>query len=358
MKPGMPIDHRTQQRIVAAGVVSVIAWVALQALSPRASIAWTETMLEAAHSMERAVNVVAHHAEQAGLAIDQTLDPNRTGLIGPEYSPLFTTLGQLEAKRTSVNPDMAALLVHLLGKAAVSAGDTIAVGASASFPALTIAIVTAAQAMDVYPVTILSLGSSTYGATSPALNLLDIYQALREEGIAAVAPAAVSLGGQGDIGEEFDPDFREALLRQIAMSAVPLLSEPDLRENVARRMAIYGRPAAFVNIGGGDANLGTSPLVLKVKPGLNTGVALPTAAQRGVLFEMGAQGVPVIHLLNIRGLAMRYGLPWDPVPLPKPGTTRLHGDASTRGLRFWLLTAAYLAALGVIVFLGGSRRTS
>ena len=348
MKPGLPIDRRTKQRIVAAGTVSLLAWVLLQTLSPRESIPWSEEMLEAARRTLRAVNAVARYSESAGIGIDESLDPSRTGLIGPEYSPLFTTLGQLEAKRTTTNPDMAALIVHLLRRAGVSAGDTIAVGGSASFPALMIASVAAAEAMGVHPVTILSLGSSAYGATRPGFNLLDIYQLLLNEGILSTAPAAASLGGEGDVGAEFDSTLRESLLHQIRMSGVPLLLEPDLRENVARRVAIYRRPAAFVNIGGADANLGSSPLVLKLEAGLNTEVVLPPAAQRGVLFEMAARGIPVIHLLHIRGLALRYGLPWDPVPLPEPGTARLHDEARARGVGFWLITAAYFVALGVI----------
>ena len=343
-----PIDRRLKQRVLAAGIISLLAWIALQALSPRASIPWSEEMLEAARRMERAVNAVARYSESAGIGIDESLDPSRTGLIGPEYSPLFTTLGQLEAKRTTTNPDMAALIVHLLRRAGVSAGDTIAVGGSASFPALMIATVAAAEAMGVHPVTILSLGSSAFGATRPGFNLLDIYQLLLGEGILSTAPAAASLGGEGDLGAEFDPSFRESLLQQIRMSGVPLLLEPDLRENVARRMAIYGPAAAFVNIGGADANLGSSPLVLKLAAGLNTEVVLPPPAQRGVLFEMAARGVPVIHLLHIRGLALRYGLPWDPVPLPEPGTARLHDEAGSRGVRFWLITVAYFVALGLI----------
>jgi len=355
MKPDLAIDRRTKQRIVAAGIVSLIAWILLQAISPRTSIPWSEEMREAALRMERAVNAVARYTENAGISIDESLDLNRTGLIGPEYSPLFTTLGQLEAKRTTANPDIAGLMVHLLRRVGVSAGDTIAVGGSASFPALTIAVVAAAEAMDVHPVAILSLGSSAYGATRPGFNVLDIHSLLMNEGILSTGPAAVSLGGEDDAGAGFDPAFREGLLQQILASGVPLVREPDLRENVARRMGIYGRAVAFVNIGGSDANLGASPLVLKLEPGLNSEVVQPPIAQRGVLFEMAALGVPVIHLLHIRGLALRYGLPWDPVPLPKPGTTVLHDDSGARGGRFWLITAAYFAALGLIVVIGRSR---
>lgn len=363
MKTVQPIDRRTQYRIIAAGIVSLLGWLLLQATSPRTSVAWSEEMLEASRRMERAIAVVARYHETAGIPVDRTLDPNGTGLIGPEYSPLFTTLGQLEAKRTTTNPDMAGLVVHLLRRAGVSAGDTIAVGCSASFPALMIATLSAAEAMDVHPTTILSLGASAYGATRPELNLLDIYELLQNEGVLSTIPAAVSLGGAGDVGADFDPAFRETLLFRIERSGLPLVDDPDLRGNVARRLAIYhgafegaSGVAAFVNIGGADANLGTSPLVLRAEPGLNTALALPPPEQRGVLFEMAARGVPVIHLLNIRGLALRYGLPWDPVPLPEPGTSRLQDDAGARDLRFWLITAAYVASLGLIAVVGRRSR--
>ena len=306
--------------------------------------------------MERGVGAIARYTEEAGIAVDEALDPNRTGLIGPESSPLFTTLGQLEAKRTTTNPDVAGLMVHLLRRAGVSAGDTIAVGGSASFPALMIATVAAAEAMGVHAVVMLSLGSSAYGATHPEFNLLDLYGRLRGEGVLSTDPAVISLGGEDDVGADFDPAFREGLIQQVRMSEVALLLEPDLRENVAHRMSIYRRAAAFVNIGGGDANIGTSPLVLNVEPGLNTALALPPEVQRGVLFEMAARGVPVIHLLHIRGLALRYGLAWDPIPLPEPGTTRLHDEARAKGLRFWLITMVYLLGLGLIAFAGRGRQ--
>ena len=39
----------------------------------------------------------------------------------------------------------------------------------------------------------------------------------------------------------------------------------------------------------------------------------------GVIIQMGKQGIPVIHLLNIDQLLEKYGLPVNPVPLPDPG---------------------------------------
>jgi poly-gamma-glutamate system protein len=78
------------------------------------------------------------------------------------------------------------------------------------------------------------------------------------------------------------------------------------------------RISAFINIGGSHVNLGTSDLALALKPGLNTRMEIPEKPERGVLFEMAAQGIPCIHLLFVKGLAIEYGLPWDPTPLPAP----------------------------------------
>ena len=170
---------------------------------------------------------------------------------------------------------------------------------------------------------------------------------------------------------------REDLLERIRRSGVPLIHEPDLRENVARRMAVYrgageesvagdsppsgeqfgaGRIDAFVNIGGNEANLGTSPMILDVAPGLNESLPLPPPGQRGVLYEMSERGVPVIHLLHVRGLALSHGLPWDPVPLPAPGSARLMRDEENRGWLFWLVTGGYFVVLLLIGVTTKSRR--
>ncbi len=342
-----------KSRVVLAGLVSLIAFQAVRSLPSDAVLRNADEMARAGRIMERAILVLRDLRDTARAPIDAQIDPNRTGLIGPEFSPLTTTLGELEAKRTTTNPNLAGLIVHLLDQAGVRSGDTVAIGSSGSFPALLIASLAAAKAMDVRAVAILSLGSSSYGAADPGFTLLDIYGLMQREGICSRPPAAVSLGGDRDTGADWDPDVRDRVIRRIQAAGVRFLLEPDLQRNVAERMRIYrdaasGRIAAFINSGGGYANLGTSPLVLEVRPGLNTGLPLPPAAARGVLYAMAEAGVPVIHLLFIKGLAMRFGLPWDPVPLPEPGVFRPPGAARTAG--FWLVAATwFLLLLGLAV---------
>ena len=316
-------------------------------------------MIHASRAMEEGIRLVSQHCEETGIPMEAALDPNRTCLIGPQMGPLFTSLGQLEAKRTTLSPDVAGLMVHLLQAAGVSAGDTVAVGASGSFPGMWLATLSAIRALSAHPVTILSLGASSYGASRIELHLLELHQLLAGEGVLSSPPAAVSLGGGQDVGLGLEPEVRQALRLQVAEAEIPFLEEPDLPTNVGRRMGMYGNPDAFVNIGGAHANLGSSPLVLEVPPGLNTSVELPAPQDRGVLFEMAAGGIPVIHLLHIRGLALRHGLAWDPVPVPAPGTTLLRSGDPSRGWRVWALTGGYVTVLLLLAIsqIRATRRT-
>jgi poly-gamma-glutamate system protein len=353
-------DRRKRVEIVVAGVVSVGAYILLQLLADDRPLTYSDEMLEASRLMQRATAAARDFCDSTGIEIDEVTDPNRTCLIGPELTPLMTTLGHIDAKRTTTDPAMASVLVHLLNDAGVSAGDTIAVGSSASFPALLFATVAAAEAMGVHPKIILSLGASTYGATDPEFNLLDMYTVLLTAGVFTTPPAAISLGGDEDVGDGFDAELKADLLSQIAASGVRFISNPDLRFNVATRMEIYGRVAVFVNTGGSYANLGTSALALQLQPGLNRDVALPPIEERGVLFDMAALNVPVIHLLFIRGLAARYGVSWDPIPLREPGEMELRADRPPNTRVLWLIGIPYLIVIAVLIalhFRSNSRHT-
>ncbi len=353
-------DRRKRVEIVVAGVVSVGAYILLQLLADDRPLTYSDEMLEASRLMQRATAAARDFCDSTGIEIDEVTDPNRTCLIGPELTPLMTTLGHIDAKRTTTDPAMASVLVHLLNDAGVTAGDTIAVGSSASFPALLFATVAAAEAMGVHPKIILSLGASTYGATDPEFNLLDMYTVLLTAGVFTTPPAAISLGGDEDVGDGFDAELKADLLSQIAASGVRFISNPDLRFNVATRMEIYGRVAVFVNTGGSYANLGTSALALQLQPGLNRDVALPPIEERGVLFDMAALNVPVIHLLFIRGLAARYGVSWDPIPLREPGEMELRADRPPNTWVLWLIGIPYLIVIAVLIalhFRSNSRHT-
>ncbi|UCE05873.1 MAG: poly-gamma-glutamate system protein, partial [bacterium] len=252
--------------IIAAGIVSLAAYLSLKIISPKDHLHYSNTMVKAARIMEKAVGMLGKYCESYGINIDNSLDPNRTGLIGHELSGFTTTLGNLQAKRTTTNPNFAAVIVRLLEQVGVAYGDTIAVGCSASFPALMIATLAAAKAMEIHPIIVISLGASSYGATRPDFNLLNIYEVLLKQQIFTIGPAAISLGGDRDIGRDFTPQIKQKLIQQIQQSGIPFIYESHLQKNVTKRLKIYGcdsankRIAAFVNIGGSYANIGTSNL--------------------------------------------------------------------------------------------------
>jgi poly-gamma-glutamate system protein len=347
--------------VYALGLLSLAAFLFLK-LAVGEPPAVQEEMRRAADLMSRAAAAVRDCREAAGITIDGAVDVNRTGLIGLESSPITTSLGNLEAKRTTANPDFAALVVLLLHQAGVRRGDAVAVGASGSFPALTVAALCAAETLGARPLVIGSLGASEWGANDPRFDWLSLTRCLRRSGLLSFETLALSVGGDGDVGRDMSARGRETVIAEAGASGLPFIQEPDLEKNVSRRLALYDRAAgaagvrAFVNIGGAYANLGTDSEILEVSPGLASFSHLPPAERRGVVFAMAARGVPVIHLLYIKGLCDRYRLPWDPRPLPAPGGSPLYGLKGVSPGIFLAVAGIYFALM-VAVSIRGLRRS-
>jgi poly-gamma-glutamate system protein len=283
--------------------------------------------IQAAGLMARSLDSIRRLRQVRHVPLDTAIDPNGTGIIGEEFTPLTTSLGEADAKRTTANPAFAAALVDYFRRAGLARGDVVAVGASGSFPALLLASLCAARVLELEPIVIYSVGSSMFGANLPGFTFVDMLAGLREDGVIPYRLAAVSPGGDGDGGGGalFD-EAGSALLDEARRSGLPMVEGTSLAERIQDRLRIYdaargGRPVrCFVNIGGASANFGDTPDSLKLKNGLLLRIpALPRAPTRGLLFEFAARGVPVVHLLYVRGLAGENHLPFDPVPFPPVG---------------------------------------
>lgn len=315
----------------------------------------SKEMAAASETMRRAMDVVRHCREEKGILIDKRSDPNLTGLIGQESSSITTSLGNLEAKRTTTNPNFAGLVVFLLKEAGVRGGDAVAVGASSSFPALIIAVLSACRALEIHPLLINSLGASQWGANIPEFHWLDMQDCLLEASWGKIVPAALSLGGDEDAGKDMSPEGRSLLAEDIREREIFFIKETSLERNVRERMRLYEDTAsgkeikAFINIGGSWANMGVDSEVLRVEPGLSFIERIPPSGPRGVIYEMASRRVPVIHLLNIKGLCQRCGLPWDPFPLPLPGEGRIYALTRKESWKYLLFVGVYfLAIVGII----------
>jgi len=282
----------------------------------------TDTKKElAVRYMNEMIDAVSDYCSEKNIQIDKTNDPMETGLIGLEWTEMTTTIGHLDAKRTTLNTDFASLMVSLLREAGADAGDNIALGCSGSFPALLLASLAGAKALELNCRTIISLGASSYGANRPELTILDIYQILLDHKLITKHPAGVSLGGEGDMGEEWEKNTIQKMIQKIEKSGIPFIRERNLTKNVNQRAELFGfntnmKPVIFINAGGASANIGTSPSILHVKPGVIKTIKLPPTKQQGMIHYASKNNIPVIHLLFVKGLALEYGLPWDPVLTP------------------------------------------
>ncbi|MBP5163158.1 MAG: poly-gamma-glutamate system protein [Spirochaetales bacterium] len=285
-----------------------------------------DIQLEASDLMKKCEDFLLSYIIDNDIPIEAE-DLNRTGLIGPAYTPLMTTMGDIAAKRTSLDPNFAAILVKYFYEAGLKEGDAVAIGSSGSFPALAIASICACNAMGLDARVIASIGASTYGATRVELALTKMLSVLSDAGLIDFRLLAVSPGGEGDHGVGtmeglmFD-NTRETVLELARQSGAQLIDEDSLALSIRRRMELYGDDIRlFVNVGGAGANIGSSMEYLNVKPGLSLKIeTIPESATRGVLYEFADKGIAVVNLLNIKGIAADEGIAVDSVPLPTPGT--------------------------------------
>ncbi|MFC2158926.1 poly-gamma-glutamate system protein, partial [Acidobacteriota bacterium] len=108
---------RNHRKILFLFVISLFFFVWARFISPNSHQDLFNQMKKASQRMADAMAVLKDCRVSRGLDIDPLVDINRTGLIGEEFTILTTTIGQLEAKRTSTSPNFAGLLLYLLQEA-------------------------------------------------------------------------------------------------------------------------------------------------------------------------------------------------------------------------------------------------
>ena len=135
------------------------------------------------------------------------------------------------------------------------------------------------------------------------------------------------MGGDLDHAEGmFYPDSQDTIKKIVQDSGTLVIDADSIEENILQRMQLYKKSAkeqpikAFVNIGGATPNYGNTNASITYPNGLVIdGPKIPDHPERGLIFEYQNLGIPIIHLLNIRDLAVKNGLPIDPTPLPEIG---------------------------------------
>ncbi len=331
-----------------------------------------EVRLAAAQRMQRGIDVLRTHRARHVSPIDREIDPTGSGLIGVAASAITTSSGSLEAKRTTANPNWAAVLIDLLRQAHVEPGDLIAVGVSGSFPALNLAAFAAAEELELELVSIASAGASSWGANLPGLAWLDMERVLNDAQVISNRSVAASLGGTRDRALGMSERGRQRLRDIIDRNDVAFLETDTEAKSIEARMQTYerlagGRPfAAYLNAGGSLVSIGPKSVKRLYRPGLNLKPHPRGTRMDSVMLRFLNEGVPVINLSKVVPLAEQYGLPIEPAELPPVGQgtvfeKRDHNRALVAGLLGFLLLTLYgllKLELGAhLVALGAGRPT-
>lgn len=283
---------------------------------------------------------------QKNIIIDPVNDPNQTGLIGIEYSPITSEPGDLNAKLTTINPNISAVVVELLRRCNIKTGDLIAVSFSGSFPALNLAVLSAIQTLNLRPIIITSVSSSMWGANIPEFTYPDMENLLYENGVLKFRSIAASMGGIDDAGRGISPEGRNIIMAVIHRNNIIEIKSQNLEDAIEKRIELYYTHAkdekisCFINVGGGAAALAGFDLP--------TGVldASKYSFHQGLAGRFLRNGVKVINLNNILYLARRYELPVAPIPIPVIGEGKLYYEKKYSVS----LAIIFLIILGTIIF--------
>lgn len=349
VKPVIPRKY-----VLLALLLVLFGFFLVQSTTTNVKHSYYEEQVEAARLMAEASGVIKNARLELGIQINRELDPNETGLIGETLTTITSSVGNIEAKRTSTNPDFAALMVQLFHQAGLEAGDVVAIGASGSFPGLIVATLAACQVMELRPLLIYSVGASMYGANIPEFTFIEMLEALHKHNLLPYEILAVSLGGDNDRGEGMLFSESQEVMLNIANSAnATFIFAQNNEASIQERLLLYlennhGRsPDCFVNIGGASPNHGNTNASLKFPNGLVTYLPIETKSpERGLIFEYLEQGIPVIHLLNIRDLALKSGIAIDPIPFSPIGSEGVYFEVRQNK---WLIWGTVFLSLSVLV---------
>lgn len=299
--------NRGKLLLLAAGMAGLWYLAAPGVLTPEERLLWERVRAAQQH--------LSQWREYHGTAKSLESDPWNCGLIGLEWSGITTTLGDLGSKRTACNPAWAIQFSRWFREQGLKPGDNIAIYSSGSFPGLLLSAVATAEAMELKPLLIVSLGASTWGANHPDYPWPVLAAELRRSGFISTRADYYTLGGGDEMGHGLAPEG-EALLRKAAKEAgVDLLEAGNLEKMTALKTELLEKhqPRLLVSIGGSHANLGDAHEVLKLHTGLVPITDIDFAGN-GIIGVAMRNNIPVIHMLNVKSISNLVGIPYDSVP--------------------------------------------
>ena len=341
----------SRSALVLVAVTALVALVTVESFPVQRKQAFYEEKLAAARLTRLAMQAIKEEKQKRGIIIDPDADPAESGMIGAALTPITSNTGYLNAKRTSINPNFAAVFVELLGEANIKPGGTVAVGFSGSFPALNVAALAALHEMKLKPIIIASVAASEWGANHVDYTWLDMEKTLLDKRLFDNRSVAASRGGIDDRGFGMSKRGRAFLDEAISRAGISNIESRSVKNAIDQRMDIYDEHAgknpirAYINIGGGSASVGTHVGKKQLEPGLN--VTRPRGAKLvdSVMLRFLERDVPVIHITGIVSMARAYDLAVEPLYMPRVGEGSVYTKAEYNR---WLTATGIVAILAVM----------
>ncbi|MBK2094790.1 poly-gamma-glutamate system protein [Francisella philomiragia] len=342
--------------------------------------------LQAAELTEKAFDLTQRYFMSKGYLCKSMGDVSCTGLIGLSMTEITTDSGDLYAKRSSVNPNMAAIFVQWLSQLNLQEGDTVAVQETGSYPALDIAMLSAIKTLKLKPLIIFSAGASQFGANRPGFTWPDIYRNLVEKGIFDFDVLGITLGGSHDNGYGMTPGAILKLNDAIKRNNFKVINIPykdSTNTSVAKRLEMYKEAAgndsikAYINVGGNMASIGlkqptvkfeesdkksktdkkatnvaSNDQVLKIHS-FPTGVTskLPPeySTVNSVAVNFLKEDIPVVNVRDINSSIIKtYGMTYNPITVVPPGQGAVF---SQKKYNTALAAALLIIDIALIVFM-------
>ncbi|AJI56596.1 poly-gamma-glutamate system family protein [Francisella philomiragia] len=342
--------------------------------------------LQAAELTEKAFDLTQRYFISKGYLCKSMGDVSCTGLIGLSMTEITTDSGDLYAKRSSVNPNMAAIFVQWLSQLNLQEGDTVAVQETGSYPALDIAMLSAIKTLKLKPLIIFSAGASQFGANRPGFTWPDIYRNLVEKGIFDFDVLGITLGGSHDNGYGMTPGAILKLNDAIKRNNFKVINIPykdSTNTSVAKRLEMYKEAAgndsikAYINVGGNMASIGLKQPTVKLeesdkksktdKKATNvasndqvlkihsfpTGVTskLPPeySTVNSVAVNFLKEDIPVVNVRDINSSIIKtYGMTYNPTTVVPPGQGAVF---SQKKYNTALAAALLIVDIALIVFM-------
>ena len=280
-----------------------------------------------------------------------------TGMIGAAYTAITTTLGNLDSKRTSLDPNFAAVYINMFSKLNLKKGDEVVLNMSGSFPMLDISCIIAAETYGLKPFIMASIGASSYGATNPAFTIFDMLEYLYNQKVISSRIDIVSLGGSNDVGENFgefnDYNDRNLIIQRIKDSGITFLYEKNFDKNIEKRLQLINKKQKnvklFVNIGGNSVGIGVNENAYYQSNGiLYASKYKKTSFSKkgeGLLEKFLSSGANAIQMLNLKYIASNYGFEYGFDKLPDVGIGDSYYEKS------YNLTYSIIAIVATVAFL-------